>query len=79
MCELNLNVATFSNPVNVRTAVIVFVVVVIIVVVVVIVVDSTAADQTGANHHNIGRMSKALLRKETPVVSILDGKNFDHF
>jgi hypothetical protein len=70
MCELNLNVATFSNPVKVRTAVIVFVV---------IVVDSTAADQTGANHHDIGRMSKALLRKETPVVSVLNGKNFDHF
>jgi hypothetical protein len=50
-----------------------------VIVFVVIVVDSTAADQTGANHHDIGRMSKALLRKETPVVSVFDGKNFDHF
>jgi len=74
MCELNLNVATFSNPVKARTAVIVFVD-----VVVVIVVDRAAADQTGANHHNIRRMWKALLRKETPGVSVLDGKNFDHF
>jgi hypothetical protein len=48
-------------------------------VVVVIVVDRAAADQTGANHHNIRRMWKALLRKETPGVSVLDGKNFDHF
>jgi hypothetical protein len=75
MCELNLNVATFSNPVNVRTVVIV----VVVVVVVIVVVDSTAADQTGANHHNIGRIWKALLRKETPIISVLNGKNFDHF
>ena len=47
--------------------------------VVLVILDGVTADETRADHHDIGRISKTLLGEETSLVAILNGEKSTDF
>jgi hypothetical protein len=77
MGEMNLVCAAWLNLTI--TQVSSRVVIVVLINVVAVITNSIAADQARADYHNVSRIAKPLVWEESSIVSVLNGKNFNHF